>query len=335
MTERDQLSARDTSSPATRTGASNALPSRRARNASVTSLPVRTTGGAAGTSMRRALSRPMASTMPVSADRVTARASTLGSRAATLPGIASTTSARRSGSTSAGVHRTAYDACSLRDEPLRRRRCRRTGTIAPRAASSTAHIATLPSQRTLGPTSSRTSPAPAATSHPSTSPTGAATAAALSPPGIGTSGCAAHGAAGASASARNLATSSASAVGQPRPPAQATTRPGSHDSCRRTTAGSTVSGSAAPPDPLLGLTMAPPLRRSPVRRKRAAVSCRWRCSASATTWSRSSPGRRRAAARCSSASMRRRNKDARHRGGSASRTASCAGVASSSASSST
>ena len=99
-------------------GASKALPSRRARNASVTSLPVRTTGGAAGTSMRRALSRPMASTMPVSAERVTARASTLGSRAATLPGMASTTSARRSGSTSAGVQRTAYDAWSPRDEPL-------------------------------------------------------------------------------------------------------------------------------------------------------------------------------------------------------------------------
>ena len=213
VTERAQPSARETSSPATRTGASNALPSSRARNASVTSLPVRTTGGAAGTSMRRALSRPMASTMPVSAERVTARASTLGSRAATLPGMASTTSARRSGSTSAGVQRTAYDACSPRAEPVRRRRCRSTGTIAPRAASSTAHIATLPSQRTLGPTSSRTSPEPAATSQPRTSPTGAATAAALSPPGTGTSGCAVHGAAGASASARNLATSSASGGG--------------------------------------------------------------------------------------------------------------------------
>ena len=245
VTERDHCSARDTSSPATRVGASNALPSRRARNASVTSLPVRTTGGAAGTSMRRALSRPMASTMPVSAERVTARASTLGSRAATLPGMASTTSASRSGSTSAGVQRTAYDAWSPRDEPLRRRRWRSTGTIAPRAASSTAHIATLPSQRTLGPTSSRTSPEPAATSQPSTSPTGALTAEALSPPGTFTSGCEIHGAAGASAAARNFATSSAVAVGHPGPPAQATTRPGSHDSCRRTTPGSTTSGSRA------------------------------------------------------------------------------------------
>ena len=96
VTARAHPSARGTSSPATRTGASNALPSSRARNASVTSLPVRTTGGAAGTSMRRALSRQMASTMPVSAERVTARASTLGSSAATLPGMASTTSARRS-----------------------------------------------------------------------------------------------------------------------------------------------------------------------------------------------------------------------------------------------
>ena len=78
-------------------------------------VPVRTTGGAAGTSMRRALSRQMASTMPVRAERVTARASTLGSRAATPPGMASATSARRSGSTSAGVQRTEYDACSPRD----------------------------------------------------------------------------------------------------------------------------------------------------------------------------------------------------------------------------
>ena len=102
----------------------------------MTSLPLRTVGGAAGTSMRRTLSRPMASTMPVSADRVRARASTLESSAATLPGIAPTISAKRTGSTSAGVHRTAYDALSERDEPLRRRRWRSKGTIAPRAASS-------------------------------------------------------------------------------------------------------------------------------------------------------------------------------------------------------
>ena len=88
----------------------------------MTSVAVRTTGGGAGTSMRRALSRQNASTMPVSAERVRARASTRVSRARTLPGIAATTSARRSVSTSAGVQRTEYEAEVLRLPPLRFRR---------------------------------------------------------------------------------------------------------------------------------------------------------------------------------------------------------------------
>ncbi len=133
-----------------RTGASNALPSRRARNASVTSAAVRTFGGGAGTSIQRALSRQIASTMPVSAERVSARASTLGSMASTLPGISSARRLHRSVSTSAGVQRTENDALELLAAPRRRRRCRSSGTIAPRAVSSTAQIATRPSHRTLG-----------------------------------------------------------------------------------------------------------------------------------------------------------------------------------------
>ena len=113
VTDRAQSSARSTSSPATRSGASNALPSSRARNASVTSAAVRTLGGGAGTSIQRALSRQIASTMPVSAERVRARASTLGSIARTLPGISSARSLQRSASTKAGIQRTEKDALEL------------------------------------------------------------------------------------------------------------------------------------------------------------------------------------------------------------------------------
>ena len=57
-------------SPASRVGASNALPSSRPRNASATSVAVRTFGGGAGVSSWRAPSRQIASTIPVSAERV-------------------------------------------------------------------------------------------------------------------------------------------------------------------------------------------------------------------------------------------------------------------------
>jgi len=66
---RPQRSMRVATSPARRVGASNALPSRRTRNASATSVAVRTFGGGAGVSSWRAPSRQIASTIPVNADR--------------------------------------------------------------------------------------------------------------------------------------------------------------------------------------------------------------------------------------------------------------------------
>jgi len=57
VTERAQCVTLVATSPARRVGASNAVPSRRARKASPTSRAVRTRGGGAGTSRRRALSR--------------------------------------------------------------------------------------------------------------------------------------------------------------------------------------------------------------------------------------------------------------------------------------
>ena len=81
VTERPQRSTRAEISPPRRSGASNALPSSRARNASATSVAVRMRGGGAGNLEPPALSRQIASTMPVSAERVSARASTFGSRA--------------------------------------------------------------------------------------------------------------------------------------------------------------------------------------------------------------------------------------------------------------
>ena len=65
--------------------------------ASDTSATVRTRGGGAGSSSRRALSRQIASTMPVSAERISARASILGSNAHTTPGMLSARRASRAG----------------------------------------------------------------------------------------------------------------------------------------------------------------------------------------------------------------------------------------------
>ena len=156
VTERAQRSRRAAISVARPTGASNALPSSRPRKASPTSAGVRTCGGGAGTSTRRALSRPIASTIPVSADLVSAAPSTEGSSAHTAPGTVRASSARRSGSTTAGVQRTEYEPrVSLARAPRRGRRFS-NGTIAPVAVSSTAQHATRPIQRTLAPTSSPT-----------------------------------------------------------------------------------------------------------------------------------------------------------------------------------
>ena len=159
----------------------------------MTSLPVRTTGGAAGTSMRRALSRQMASTMPVSAERVSGAGVDAGVERGDAAGHG-VDDRRRGGrrSTSAGVQRTEYDALAPR----------RAAAAAPalaqqRAPSRRGRRARPPRSRPC-PASARSGrrrrrprPAPAATSQPSTSPTGASTAsAALSPPGSGDVACA-------------------------------------------------------------------------------------------------------------------------------------------------
>ncbi len=81
-------------------------------------------------------------------------------------------------------------------------------------------------------------PAPAATSQPKTSPTGIACASARAPPGSGTGPCRVQPALGAPAVASNFARSSPGAVGALRPAAQATTRPGSHETWTSTTPGS-------------------------------------------------------------------------------------------------
>ena len=69
---------------------------------------------------------------------------------ARCPAASSAISLRRRASTSAGVHRTANDELARLSVPLRRRRWRSSGTIAPRAVSSTAQTATRPNHRTLG-----------------------------------------------------------------------------------------------------------------------------------------------------------------------------------------
>ncbi len=166
--------------------------------------------------------------------------------------------------------------------------------MAPWAVSSTAQIPTCPSQPTLGPTSGPAWSAPAATSQPSTSPTGAATASALPFPGSGTLPCRAQLDSGAPASASMVRTSSPPAGWARGPAAHATTRPGSHDTCSCTTPGSSSSSSGSRPLSAPGCCA--------VSRAQAADSWRRSAERSATTWSRSSPGSLRALARCSSAS---------------------------------
>ena len=105
-------------------------------------------------------------------------------------------------------------------------------------------------------------------------------------------------------------TSSASAVGVPGPAAQATTRPGSQQTCNSITPGSSGSSSSSSSAPRRRGSASP--RGSPMRRVRAAAS-RFRSAVrSATTWSRSLPVIVHALARCSSVSRIRRARDACH-----------------------
>ena len=272
--------------------------------------------------------------MPVSAERVSARASTLGSIASTLPGISSASSLQRSASTKAGIQRTEKDALELLAAPRRRRRWRNNGTIAPRAVSSTAQTATRPNHRTLGATSS-TCPAPAATSHPRTSPTGTANAAAAAPRGSGTGVWRIHPDVGAPAAPSMAITSSPSAAASPGPPPQATTRPGSHDTCTWSARPVPRVRVASDPYRRCAAALRSPPPAVPLNRAHAAESRRRSDCASASTWSRSSPRSARALATNSSASRSSRSSVARHPARSASRTASCSSVASPSASAST
>ena len=89
--------------------------------------------------------------MPVSAERVSARASTFRSRTRTLPGILLAMRSRRCTSIRAGIQRTENEPFESLAVELRRVRRRSCGTIAPRAVSSTAQMATCPNQRTLDP----------------------------------------------------------------------------------------------------------------------------------------------------------------------------------------
>ena len=242
---------------------------------------------------------------------------------------------RRAASTKAGIQRTEKDALELLAVPRRRRRWRSNGTIAPRAVSSTAQTATRPNHRTLGATSS-TCPAPAATSHPSTSPTGTANAAARRAPRQRDRGV-------ADPPRRRRACSAEHghdliAVGGRRDPVPAprhhavpvptTPAPGA----LRARLGS--SRARAAPDTVGRRARSPPLP-SAVNRAHAADNRRRSDCASASTWSRSSPRSARALATNSSASRTRRSSVSRHPARSASSTASCSAVASPSASAST
>jgi len=209
--------------------------------------------------------------------------------------------------------------------------------MAPRAASSTAQMATSPSQRTPGPTSAPTCPAPTATSQPSTSPP------ARRPRRPGHR----HRALG-----RRCDGSRAPTAPRRRP---ASTRApcgrGSHNGDRRPRrppcglprelqpdgAGRqlTLDGHGGRRRTAPGALLGRGLGGGPVRRVRATDKRRWSYSASASTCSRSSPWRRRATARCSSASATRRSSVARQPTRSAPSAASCSGVASPSASAST
>ena len=150
----------------------------RAINASLMSRTDVTVGGGAGSSIRSTLSRTMASTTAVITADVTA-GPLPPSIAATVPGIAAASAAIAGPSVSAGRHRTSAFTSRLCG------RCgtRRVGTIDPAAARRTPSSATWPSHSTPAPTPARPWPPPTATSHPSASFTGMASASARMPLG--------------------------------------------------------------------------------------------------------------------------------------------------------
>ena len=192
--------------------------------------------------------------------------------------------------------------------------------MAPRAVSSTAQIATRPSQRTLAPTSASSCPAPAATSQPEDlADRGAERRGLLA---VGQRDAGVRRPTGTRGPRRRRAcsrTSSAGAGSQRGPPAQATTRPGSHESWSWTISGSRESGSGPRSlRPCAGGLGAGASTSIPVRRDQARTSRWWSASASASTWVRSGPWSRRAALRCWSAARIRALRVVCQRGRSAS-----------------
>ncbi len=152
--------------------------------ASATSPAVRTIGGGAGSSRRPAASLTMASTTAPSTALVVARA-VAGARATTAPGMPAASASSSFSSTSAGAQPT--DTSTPR--PSAERLVRRVGTTAPAATSRTPRRATRPIHVTLGLTSSTALLPLTATSQPSDSRTGMASASARAPDGSRTSGC--------------------------------------------------------------------------------------------------------------------------------------------------
>ena len=210
-------------------GASNEEPSSLVTTASATAAVVWVVGGGALTSTRPAASRMIASTTAPSTSIVTARW-VPGLRAMTGPGMAAANRSISAGSRSAGTHRTARSI----ERPFGRFSAFSVGTTAPWVTMRTAANATRPSHTTLAPTPSRPRPPPTATSQPSDSCTGMATAAARAPDGNGTSACRVQPSLGPPMASRRSASSSFDSGAVPGPAPHTTILPASHEACSRT-----------------------------------------------------------------------------------------------------
>ena len=285
----------------------------------MTSVAVRTIGGGAGTSIRRALSRQIASTMPVSAERVRARASTLGSmRQHAARHLVGHLVAGARASTSAGVQRTENDALELLAAPLRRRRWRRQRNHrAPRGELDRPHRdpaqpADARRRRRRRPGRLRRRPAIRGPRRP-----GRRTRRRRPRPAERTGVCWIHPDVGRTGGAEHL--HDRVAVGarpcrgpRPRPrrvPAPTTPAPGPRPAPAPVPRGARRPRSDRSPRSTSGSTTARrfALRSMPLNRAHAVDSRRRSDCASASTWSRSSPGSERAATTNSSASRSRRS----------------------------
>ena len=267
-------------------------------------------GGGAGSSRRPAASLTMASTTAPSTALVVARAAA-GARATTAPGMPAASASSSFSSTSAGAQPT--DTSTPR--PSAERLVRRVGTTAPAATSRTPRRATRLIHVTLGLTSSTALLPLTATSQPSDSRTGMASASARAPDGNRTSGCRLQPTAGPPTASSRSARSSLVVEVVPRPPAQTTTCPADHEACSWTRPMTSASSSAE---------AVPSVVESSSSRARSRARS---SSKSATTRSRSGPDSPRTEARLASASTSSRSSVRRHATGSASRRARSSAVA--------